>query len=118
MAFIDELDAADRALEEFRKERLAELQLDAACGSGGAFLQGEPDAQPARADEDQVDAEEDAQRIGAGVGPLGDDDDAQQQGDQGRDGDPAPPACRPPARSRRGSRAPRRRSSARCPASG
>src|ERR1700704_5451498 len=36
------------------------------------------DREPARADEDQVDAEEDAQHVGAGVGPLGDDHGAEQ----------------------------------------
>src|SRR5215207_346766 len=91
-----ELDAAGeraraKALEELPTERRrADLLADAALGSGGPLLEGESDAEPARADEDQVDAEEDAERVGAGVGPLGDDDGAQQEGNHGRDGDPAP----------------------------
>jgi hypothetical protein len=83
--------ARAEALEKLPPERRrSDLLADAALASGGPLLEGEPDAEPARADEYQVDAEEDAERVGAGVGPLGDDDDAQQQGDQGRDSDPTP----------------------------
>src|ERR1700736_3436750 len=53
-------------------------------------LQRQPDRQPARADEDQIDAEEDAQHVEAGIRPLGDDHRAQQDGDDARYHDPAP----------------------------
>jgi len=39
----------------------------------GLLLERETRAEPAGADEDQVDAEEDAQRVEAGVGPMGHD---------------------------------------------
>src|SRR5882757_9011299 len=82
-ALIAALDAAgERAHQErtpgFGDQCLADQCLaDQGFGaaffaSGGALPEGEADSQPARADEDQVDAEEDAKRIGAGVGPLGD----------------------------------------------
>jgi|FEC22Drversion2_1045045.scaffolds.fasta_scaffold01421_7 hypothetical protein len=83
---IAELDAAgERAHQESLKERSRDPVTAARGprgGSGLLVLQRQAHGEPARADEDQVDAEEDAERVGAGVGPLGHDHQAEQQRDQ------------------------------------
>src|SRR5215469_18188747 len=78
--------------QNFRKSL---IQLGTRMRVGVMLFQEEAEMEPAGAGLDQVDAEDDAERIEAGVGPVDQDEHAEQQRQHARKNDPALVALAP-----------------------